>query len=83
MPLDADKHVFFDDVNRQNSAVFSYKEAEKDVLEWRFRWNHLAGLNLARVEDITALARGVRGFLCPRAWTLTLGNRRLRRRRPG
>lgn len=54
------RHILFGDLDRPKSAVFSYEEAEKDVLEWHYRWTHLAGLNLpvAWVKDIASLARG-------------------------
>lgn len=53
------RYIVFDDLNRARSTVFSYEEAEKDVLEWHYRWTHLAGLHLpvAWVKDMAALAR--------------------------
>lgn len=54
------RHIVFNDLDRAKSAVFSYEEAEKDVLEWHYRWLHLAGLNLPVpwVKNIAGLARG-------------------------
>lgn len=53
------RHILFNYLNRAQSAVISYEEAKEDVLEWHFRWTHLAGLNLpvAWVNDIAALAQ--------------------------
>lgn len=54
------RHIVFNDLDRAKSAVFSYEEAEKDVLEWHYRWLHLVGLNLPVpwVKNIAGLARG-------------------------
>lgn len=53
------RHILFNDLNQPKSKVFCYEEAQKEVLEWHYRWTHLAGLNLpvAWVKDIAELAR--------------------------